>query len=235
MRNGRIVNDPSPVSASAPGAISILILSEIRFLREGLAEALKDDNRVSISGLCADLDATVELSGDLEPTIVLVDAATPKGTGAVRRLHSAAPDTKVVVFAVTESEENIIAWAEAGAAGYIPRSAALRDLIRLLLAISEGEQICSRRVASALLRRVGRAINSGGELTYSKLTPMLTVREQEIVRLVSAGMSNKEIARHLNIEVSTTKSHVHNLLAKLNLQRRGQVAFWRRDNAANLY
>ena len=64
---------------------------------------------------------------------------------------------------------------------------------------------------------------------------MLTVREQEIVRLVSAGMSNKEIARHLNIEVSTTKSHVHNLLAKLNLQRRGQVAFWRRDNAANLY
>lgn len=235
MRNGRIVNEPSPISASAPGAISVLILSEIRFLREGLAEALKDDNRVSISGLCADLDATVELSGDLEPTIVLVDAATPKGIGAVRRLHSAAPDTKVVVFAVTESEENIIAWAEAGAAGYIPRSAALRDLIRLLLAISEGEQICSRRVASALLRRVGRAINAGGELTYSKLTPMLTVREQEIVRLVSAGMSNKEIARHLNIEVSTTKSHVHNLLGKLNLQRRGQVAFWRRDNAANLY
>src|SRR5581483_4150150 len=104
------------------GEISVLILSEIRFLREGLAEALKSDPLVSICGLCADLNDGVELSGDLEPNIVLLDAAFPSGAVAIRRLRSAAPEAKVVVFAVTETEESIIAWAEAGAAGYIPRS-----------------------------------------------------------------------------------------------------------------
>jgi DNA-binding NarL/FixJ family response regulator len=222
------------LDAEAQHSISVLVMSEIRFLREGLADALDRHPLLSIVGLCADLNDGLDLLSNVAPNIVLLDATFPNGANAVRCILMAAPEAKVVVFAVTETEENIIAWAEAGAAGYIPRTAALRDLVRLLFAILQGEQICSRRVASALMRRVATARGSAHDRPDTRSAPMLTVRQQEIVGLVSAGMSNKEIARRLDIELSTAKSHVHNLLEKLNLRRRGQVAFWRRENAAHI-
>jgi DNA-binding NarL/FixJ family response regulator len=131
---------------------------------------------------------------------------------------------------VAETEENIITWAEAGAAGYIPTTAALRDLVQLLVDIMHGKQICSGRVAAGLIRRLAGAARSNNGLGQAQAIPLLTAREREIIQLVSSGLSNKEIARKLNIELSTTKSHVHNVLGKLSLQRRGQVAFWRREN-----
>lgn len=90
--------------------------------------------------------------------------------------------------------------------------------------------ICSGRVAAGLIRRLAGAAKSENGLRRPQALPALTAREQEIIRLVSSGLSNKEIARKLNIELSTAKSHVHNVLGKLNLQRRGQVAFWTRES-----
>jgi two-component system, NarL family, nitrate/nitrite response regulator NarL len=215
-------------------AMTLLIVSEIRFLREGLADLLARDSLISVGALCADLDGATEILNRFGPDVVLLDAAFPDGANAVRRFLATAPRTKVVAFAVTETEEDVIAWAEAGTAGYIPRTAALDDLVQLLFAILRGEQVCSTRVASGLMRRV--ASSAALSQIRVKATPasMLTVRERQIVSLVSAGLSNKEIARKLNIELSTVKSHVHSLLGKLNLRRRGQVANWRRDNATHL-
>lgn len=216
------------------GSTTLLILSEVRFLREGLADALDRNPLISICGLCADIDAAVELLDDVGPDIVLLDAAFPDGIGAVRRMLANTPDTKVVAFAVTETEENVIAWTEAGTAGYIPRTAALDDLVRLVFAILQGEQACSARIAAALMRRVAHSAAVPHDRLAPMPGPMLTVRERQIVGLVSAGLSNKEIARELNIELSTAKSHVHNLLGKLNLRRRGQVAYWRRANTERM-
>jgi DNA-binding NarL/FixJ family response regulator len=199
-------------------------------MREGLATVLDRDPLLSITGLCADFGDGLELLRDVD--VVLLDARFPNGTTAVRRILATAPEAKVVVFAVTETEENIIAWAEAGTAGYIPTTAALQDLVHLLFAILRGEQICPGRVTSALIRRVADpATNSTRGMLSPQLAPMLTIREREIIGLVCSGMSNKEIARRLNIALSTTKSHVHNILGKLNLRRRGQAAPWMRSQS----
>jgi two-component system nitrate/nitrite response regulator NarL len=113
--------------------------------------------------------------------------------------------------------------------GYVPRTAALADLVALLADIMRGEQNCSERVAGGLLRRITKVAGSRNTQSDRPLALTLTVRELQIIQLVGAGLSNKDIARRLNIGVSTTKSHVHNLLGKLALQSRSQVAAWMRQ------
>src|SRR5262249_1490812 len=115
-------------------------------------------------------------------------------------------------------------WAEAGVIGYIPGTAALSDLARLLVDIHSGEQICSGRVAAGLLRRIARTAGQGTVRNAHFRVPVLTKRERQAAGLIRSGLSDKEIARRLNISLATTKSHVHNLLGKLNVRRRSQVA-----------
>jgi two-component system nitrate/nitrite response regulator NarL len=92
------------------------------------------------------------------------------------------------------------------------------------------EQPCSARVAAGLLRRLRRMANSNREGDDARSLPTLTVRETQVIELICAGLSNKDIARRLNIGLATTKAHVHNLLGKLNMQRRTQAALWIREH-----
>ena len=122
-----------------------------------------------------------------------------------------------------ETKEDVIAWAEAGVIGYVPNTAASADLVRLIMDIHGGEQLCSGRVAAELLHRI--AVSDSLGIARNALSPALplTRREREAAELIATGLSDKEIARRLNISLATAKLHVHNLLGKLNVQRRGQV------------
>ena len=175
-------------------------------------------------GIHADLVQTITLCASLRPDIVLLDAAFRGGVAAVARSRNVAPGLRIIVFAVQETEPDIIAWAEAGVIGYVPSSAALSDLVRLVMDIREGEQSCSGRIAAGLFRRIAAiaSLNSGHD--PPRAAPPLTAREHQAAELIRAGLCDKEIARRLNISLATTKSHVHSLLGKLNVQRRGQVA-----------
>jgi two-component system, NarL family, nitrate/nitrite response regulator NarL len=206
-----------------------LIVSGIRFLSEGLAEILAREPWIVVSGISNSLVEAILMSRALQPDFILLDAALDGGLTAVSQFRDAVPCVRVVALAIMETEQEVISWAEAGVAGYIPRTAALADLVQLLSEINEDRQPCSSRVAFCLLRRVastegvkGKACDIHGSTSH------LTSRELQISALISSGYSNKEIARQLNIGLSTTKSHVHNLLGKLNLQRRGQVVDWTR-------
>jgi DNA-binding NarL/FixJ family response regulator len=211
-----------------PVTLGILIVAEVRFLREALAEIVGRDPAISISGLSANLDEALVVTRDRQPDVVLLDAAFPDGIDVVGLFRNVVPRVQVIVFAVSETEENIIAWAEAGVAGYLPSTAALCDLVPLLQKVMQGEQSCSGRVAASLLHRIASIKRSGRIQAEVLLAPTLTTRELQICRLVAEGLCNKDIARRLNIQLATTKSHVHNTLGKLGLQRRSQVAPWLR-------
>jgi DNA-binding NarL/FixJ family response regulator len=204
-----------------------MILSDIRFLREGLAEVLARDCAFAVVGIAGDLDQALMLSGTARPQIIVIDAALPDGLAATRNLGRACPGVPLVVIALAETETDVIAWAEAGICGYVPRAAGLGDLAKFLSAIVGGEQPCSSRVAAGLLRWISTTAREGGPRPRA---PVLTAREEQVVRLICTGLSNKDISRRLNIGLATTKSHVHNLLAKLELERRGQVVRWTREN-----
>jgi DNA-binding NarL/FixJ family response regulator len=207
---------------------ALLVVSEIRLFSEGLAEVFGRTGALSAVAHCSSLSAAIATLPTLKPGIVLLDASMPDGFGFVRRIHQLAPDLLLVVLALTETAENVIAWAEAGVDGYIPRTAGLADVIPTLLAILNGEQTCSPAVAAGLMRRVRERPDGDG--TTPRPLPTLTAREQQIIELISAGLTNKDIARRLNIGVATTKSHVHNLLCKLKVAHRSQAVLRVREH-----
>ena len=204
--------------------LHIAVVSGVRFLREALAEILERDPLVSVVGVCTDLIELVALRPILHADVVLVDATLPEGPNALRRALDIAPEMRIVAFAVSETEDDIVAWAEAGVIGYIPSTAALADFVRLVMDIHRGEQVCSGQVAAGLLRRIALSANRGNGRYTTFLVPGLTERERLVAELLRTGLSNKEIARRLSISLATTKSHVHSLLGKLNVRRRKQVA-----------
>jgi len=201
--------------------IRVLIVSDIRLYRDGLAKILGDEPRLEIVAAAGDLQTAVRIATQRPVDIALVDMAMSQSAVAVRDLRAAAPALKTVALGVRDSEPDVIGVAEAGVAGYVPRAASIADLIAVLDSVGRGELLCSPRAAATLLRRVTTlaAGREGGELPNTALTP----REREIAGLLEAGLSNKDIARRLGIEVATVKNHVHNLLEKLQVHRRAQA------------
>ena len=209
--------------AAKARCLRIVIVSEVRFRREILAEFLERDASVLVVGLCADLAEVVALSPPPQADVVLVDAELRDGPAAARRTRQIKPDVRLIAYAVRETKDDVIAWAEAGVIGYVPNTAASADLVRLIMDIHGGEQPCSGRVAAELLHRIAVTESLGiGRNAPTSAVP-LTRREREAAELIATGLSDKEIARRLNISLATAKLHVHNLLGKLNVQRRGQV------------
>ena len=191
----------------------------MRLYREGIALLLARDQRFRIVGGAATHQEARPLL-DRAPDVVLLDTPLANAEAALAELG--APAQKVVVLGVTEREADVIAWAEAGAAGYISREATRDDLGAALEAAASGETIASPRMVAALLRRLN-AVAHAAPLERDG-TEALTPRELQVARLVGEGLSNKEIASQLCIEVTTVKNHVHNILRKLDVSRRGQAA-----------
>jgi two-component system nitrate/nitrite response regulator NarL len=207
----------------------LLILSDIRFLREGLATVLTRDRGFAIVGVANDLAEALPLVTARPRPVILIDAGLPDGLAVVSRLRRLDGLVQIVAFALHETEAEVIAWAEAGVCGYLPRSAALDELADCLDKIMHSEQTCSTRVAAGLLRRLAESPRTVSAKTAGvEEVAALTAREDQVAGLIAAGLSNKEIARRLQIGVATVKSHVHNILSKLTLERRSQLVRWAR-------
>jgi two-component system, NarL family, nitrate/nitrite response regulator NarL len=198
----------------------LLVVSQICFLRETLAEILNRSARLRVRWTAASLEEALQAARTHFPAVVLIDAAFPAGRSAAGEIVEATPGSALIVFGLCETEIEVIAWAEAGAAGYVPDTASVEDMIACIEAASLGEQICPSRIAGSLLRHLS---NKSRRAASAPEAAGLTLREREVLKLLGAGLSNKDIARRLAISLGTTKSHVHNLLAKLNISRRMDV------------
>ncbi len=189
--------------------IRVLVVSDIRLYRDGLAHILAAEPRLAVVGTAADVPAALREVAAHAPDVALVDMAMPQSVEAVRGIIASRPGVKVV------------ALAEAGVAGYVARAASVQDLVHTLEGVGRGELLCSAQAAAALWRRVGSLAATGSGARHA--SSALTLREREIGALLEAGLSNKDIATRLGIEVATVKNHVHNLLEKLDVHRRGQA------------
>ena len=204
-------------------AIRVLIAAEVRFYAEGLALLLDRDARFDVLGTVrsgAELRARARL---LEPDVVLLDLEPPGAVALVRALVDDGTARGVIALAVQEDEGAIVACAEAGASGFVTRESSLAELMNTIESAARGELRCSPRVASVLMRRVGVLAAATGASPARDTAP-LTAREREVLELVERGLSNKEIAQTLSIELATVKNHVHNLFEKLNVHRRSEAA-----------
>lgn len=200
---------------------SVLIVAEIRLYREGLADMLRAEPGIELVGVAAGVDQAVRALHEQRPDVVLLDVAVSENAWLVRALVAAVPGTRVVALAVPEVEQDVLACAEAGVAGYVTREGSIEDVVAAVQAVARGEVLCSPRMAASLFQRVATLAL---ERSPASIETRLTGRELEILDLIDQGLSNKEIARRLTIELSTVKNHVHNILDKLNVSRRAEAA-----------
>jgi two-component system, NarL family, nitrate/nitrite response regulator NarL len=213
----------------------VVIVADIRLYREGLATVLEQSGRVEVLGTAGDGTAAVEAVWRLQPDIALVDSSIPSHAHSVRAILETSPSVKVVGLAVPDAEPEVVACAEAGVSGLVTRECTVDELITAIESASRGELVCTPRTAGALLRRV--AALSATSRRSEGAVQTLTVREREIADLVACGLSNKEIAGELSIQVATVKNHVHRILEKMDAHRRAEIAArvgpWRRTGTRN--
>ena len=207
-------------------AIKVLIVSDVRLYQQGLLRILEEQNGLHSCGAASTTNEALSTIGSCQPDVALVDLAMQDSHAVIRQIVQSTPAPKVLVMGISETDNDIIACAEAGAAGYVTRDSSAQDLVRCVTAVVSNEMDCSPRVAALLMRRISMLSATTAVAEQSGLTP----REMDILGLIEEGLSNKQIARRLNIGVSTVKNHVHNVLAKLHVNRRAEAAALIRRN-----
>jgi two-component system nitrate/nitrite response regulator NarL len=202
--------------------LGVFVFIAVRLYRDGVADALSRDSRFRLVGSAASLEDAEESvrSVGRPPDVTLMDIDLPEGAAVAHALRAGWPGVGIVVLAVREADEEVLAWAEAGVTGIVSRDATLAELLDAVEAASHAEALTSPSVAAVLLRHVASlaGTRTGGE------SRALTRREREVVRLIGRGLSNKEIAVALRIELPTVKNHVHNVLEKLRVGHRADAA-----------
>jgi DNA-binding NarL/FixJ family response regulator len=198
----------------------ILVVGDVRLYCDGIAAHLDHSAGMTVIGVATDRSSAIDAARSGCPDIVLLDMAIADSLTLVRELRATAPSTRVVALTIPEVERAVVACAEAGVAGYVPRTGSLADLVTAVRSAARNESIVSPSIANSLLRRIASMASDRA----AEETAVLTPREIEIVRLIDQGCSNKQIAVTLSIELATVKNHVHNLLDKLGVHRRGEAA-----------
>jgi DNA-binding NarL/FixJ family response regulator len=206
-------------------AIRVYVVAGVRIHRDALGRLLEGRRSLGVIGTGPDADAFAGAPADGWPDVVLVDTATVDCPAAIQAVRRVVPGAKVLALGVPESLDELLAYAEAGVSSYVTREQSPDELVAAIESAARGEALCSPRVAAALLERIA-SLASAREPAVA--TVRLTAREQEIITLIDLGLSNKQIARELYIELATVKNHVHHILAKLKVTRRADAAArWR--------
>jgi DNA-binding NarL/FixJ family response regulator len=198
----------------------LLIIAEIRLYREGLAQVLGGEAGLQVLGTASDGEEGVWASSELQPDLALCGAGATIDPSIVGCIQEVSPGTRILVIGVSGQESAIIAWVEAGVAGYITEEQSLAELKQAIDDLCRGAARCSPPVSAALMRRIAALAK---ESSTAREYPALTRRETQILHLIRRGLSNKEIATELSIEVATVKNHVHNILGKLGVRGRAEA------------
>ncbi|MHA0287618.1 LuxR C-terminal-related transcriptional regulator [Mycobacterium sp. C3-094] len=211
----------------------VLVVAEIRLYREGVAQGLRALPEVQHVATAANGALAVAAAQRSQCDVVLLDMAIDSGIQTAVALLTARPSVRVIALGVREEGPDVVACAETGVSGYVSRDASFDDLASAIRAAMRGEVSCSAKIAAGLIRHIALHARSH---RVSGIGDTLTRREREVLLLIQADMSNKEIARTLGIELSTVKNHVHRLLTKLGVSGRRELALaaMRRDLDFNL-
>lgn len=204
-----------------PKTCYVLIACDIRMIRDSLQRTIGNQQGYVVVGTASCSREVLRLVNAFKPDIVLADSGLAREDGLAQSVARVSPATRIVAFAVTESEQEILGCAEAGVAGYVLRDAALEDMIRALDATMRGELLCAPNMAARAFKRIADLAAHARNPPDGSCT--LPSRQFQVLFLISEGLSNKEIARRLGIEVSTVKNHVHILLTKMGVRRRSQA------------
>lgn len=192
--------------------IEVLIVDDHRIVAEGVSQLMTGEEGIRIVGIAATLSEASQMMSELHPQVVLLDVALPDGDGidALPELLLSSPETKVIVLTMFAEPSVIRRAMDAQAQGYLLKNTTKEELVEAIRAVAMGENYLSKEVRDQLLSDVKKA-------------PVLTLREREIIRLMSEGCTMKEIADRLFLSFETVHSYTKNLRVKLGCNNTASV------------
>lgn len=202
--------------------IRVLLADDHHVVRKGLALLLTSYNQFEIVGEATNGHQAIQLTEALKPDVILMDLNMPDmdGIEATRRISNTYPDSKIMILTSFSDQDHVIPALEAGASGYQLKESDPDELIIAITKMINGEKPFHSKVTGELLAAALHQKNGTGPFDA------LTKREKDVLREITNGKSNKEIAVDLFITEKTVKTHVSNILAKLELQDRTQAALY---------
>ncbi|HUF11419.1 MAG TPA: response regulator transcription factor [Rhodothermales bacterium] len=206
--------------------IQILLIEDNRLLREGIAKLLNEEGEFEVVARSEDGDAVGKLKSlGRPPDVVLLDLGLERiySLDLMKLLKAEVPKAKVIAMDILPEHVDILAFVKAGGSGFILKDASLSDYIDTIKRVAGGARVLPPVMTKSLFLQIMEAAFASGTAIPDE-SILLTKREQEVVALISEGCSNKEIAQRLHIATHTVKSHVHNILEKLALSTRLEIA-----------
>lgn len=202
--------------------IRLLIVDDHQVVRQGLRTFLSLYDDIQVVGEAADGQEAVELTAQLAPDVILMDLVMPRldGIAATRLIHDKHPAVQIIALTSFAEDDKIIPAIQAGAASYMLKDVSADVLVDAIRAAQRGERRLHPEAMRKLMEQVAKPP------APPLVDPLLTPREFEVVRLVAQGKHNREIAEALVISEKTAKMHVSNILGKLGLEDRTQLAIY---------
>jgi DNA-binding NarL/FixJ family response regulator len=212
-------------------AIRVLLVDDQTLFREGLRTLLSVQPGLEVAGEAVNGEEALRLAARLRPDVVLMDLRMPvlDGVAATRRLRAEHPECHVLVLTTFDDDEYVFEALRSGASGYLLKDAPTADLVHAIQAAARGESFLQPSVAAKVVAEFSRLTQRGAASTAASMTEPLSEREIEVLRLVGAGASNREIANSLVIAEGTVKNHLTDILGKLGVRDRTQAALKAKD------
>jgi DNA-binding NarL/FixJ family response regulator len=201
--------------------VKILIADDHKLVRQGLMDFLNTRGEFSIVGEAETGEEAVTMTIKTNPDLIIMDLNMPKMNGieAIQEVKKVLPDTKIIVLSAFTQDEMVFPAIDAGADGYLLKDIKPDELVTAIHSVMAGKPSLHPEITKKLMMNISvkKKVNK---------TETLTTRENEVLQLISDGKSNEEIANELSISILTVKTHVHNILAKLNVTKRVQAALF---------
>jgi len=206
--------------------IRILLIEDNRLLREGIAAMLNGQSDFEVVARAEDGTAVIELKNMKKPPdVILLDLGLEKANSLrlMTVLREEVPAARIIAMDIFPEQLDIVEFVKAGGSGFILKNAPANDYIRTIRAVAAGSKVLPPALTNSLFTQIiESALKTGNGIPNNSI--QLTAREREVVALISEGLSNKELAERLHIATYTVKSHIHNILEKLALNTRLQIA-----------
>ncbi len=208
-------------------AIRVLVVDDHALFRRGLEMVLEQEPDIEVVGEASDGAEAVEKAVDTTPDIVLMDVRMPRrgGIDACTAIKDAVPSAKIIMLTISDEEADLYDAIKAGAMGYLLKEISIEEVASAIRAVAGGQSLISPSMASKLLTEFASMIKKTDE-RQQLLTPRLTDREMEVLRLVAKGLNNRDIAKQLFISENTVKNHIRNILEKLQLHSRMEAVVY---------